>query len=81
LEEFLKLEHLEDHLILEITEGVRIEFRKEWVRDLLALPYDHFGEYFKSNIYPALRDSERQAWHRVAVSNLELQTALAAYNQ
>jgi hypothetical protein len=77
----LKLEHRENHLYLEITEGVTIEFRKEWVKELLALPYDRFGDYFKSNIYPALSDAERQAWHRVAVSNLELQTALAAYNQ
>jgi len=64
---------------LEISDDCTISFQREWIAHLKALPYDQFGEYIKSAIYPALSDKERMIWNRSTISNLNLHQAIIDY--
>jgi hypothetical protein len=74
----LRLERIQNQLILSITDETHITFREEWVEQLRALPYDQYGEFIRSTIYPALSTGERQIWNKATISNLDLQAAILA---
>jgi len=74
----LKLERINDVLMLHIAPELFISFRYEWVEQLRALPYEEFGNFIRDVIYPALSDKERQAWHQSQISNRDLQSAVQA---
>jgi hypothetical protein len=77
---FVKLDRIQDELFLTINADFKITFKTEWVEKLLPLPYDQYGEYIRSNIYPALTDKEKIIWNSTTISNLELQTALQSFS-
>jgi len=64
--------------MLHITPELHISFHDEWVEQLRALPYDQFGEFIRSTIYPALSDKERKLWNKATISNRDLQAAVQA---
>jgi len=63
-EDFLRLERVQDVLVLHITPESCISFRDEWVEQLRALPYSEFGEFIRSTIYPALSAKEQKLWNK-----------------
>jgi len=64
--------------MLRITPELSIPFQYEWVEQLRALPYDQFGEFIRSTIYPALSGKERKLWNKATISNRDLQAAVQA---
>jgi hypothetical protein len=64
--------------MLHITPELSISFHDEWVEALRALPYEQFGEFIRSTIYPALSDKERKLWNKATISNRDLQAAVQA---
>jgi hypothetical protein len=62
--------------MLYITTESCIAFRDEWVELLRTLPYDQFGEYIRSTIYPALSDKDQKLWNRATISNQDLCTTI-----
>lgn len=68
-----------DALSLEISDENKILFRRAWVDQMKSLPYDQFGEYIKSNIYPVLTDNERMLWNRTTISNRDLHQAIQEF--
>jgi hypothetical protein len=56
-----------------------ITFREEWIKQLRILPYEQFGEFIRTNIYPALNDSDKKIWNSSTISNRDLQTAVQAF--
>jgi hypothetical protein len=75
-EEFLKLERVNNVLMLEISADRRVSFRQEWVEQHRALPYDQFGEFIRDTVYPALSAQERKLWNGSKISNRDLQIAI-----
>lgn len=74
----MRLERIHGVLMLHITPELYISFHDEWVVQLRALPYDQFGEFIRSTIYPALSDKERKLWNKATISNRDLQAAVQA---
>lgn len=74
----MRLERIQGVLMLHITPELYISFHDEWVEALRALPYDQFGEFIRSTIYPALSDKERKLWYKATISNRDLQAAVQA---
>ncbi|NLG17863.1 MAG: hypothetical protein GX556_11070 [Fibrobacter sp.] len=72
------LERIQGALMLHITPELCIYFRSEWVEQLRALPYDQFGEFIRSTIYPSLSDKERRLWNKTTINNRDLQAAVQA---
>ena len=72
----MRLERIRDMLVLHIAAGKSIAFRKEWVEQLRALPYEQYGDFLKDTIYPALTEEERKLWHKSQISNRALHAAL-----
>ena len=70
------LERTQDGLMLRITPELSITFQDEWVEQLRARPYDRYGEFIRSTIYPALSDHDRKIWNKTTISNLDLQVAI-----
>ena len=74
-------------MILERTNGSitlvigdsSVAFRPEWVEELRALPYEQFGTFLKSTLYPALSEEEKKIWNRSQISNVDLQAALKEF--
>jgi hypothetical protein len=77
---FVKLDRIQDEIFLTIDTDFKIAFNVEWLEKLLPLPYDQYGEYIRSYIYPALTDKEKIIWNSTTISNLELQMALQAFS-
>jgi len=75
----VKIVRNNDVIQLELGNEEVIVIKREWIDNLKPLPYDKFGDYIKSNIYPALSDKERMIWNRATISNVELQTALQEF--
>jgi len=74
----LKLERIRDVIMLHITPEHCITFREEWIEQLRALPYDQFGEFIRSTVYPALSDNDRKLWNKVTINNRDLHAAVQA---
>lgn len=74
----MRLERIQGVLMLHITPELSISFHDEWVEALRALPYEQFGEFIRSTIYPALSDKERKLWNKATISNRDLQAAVQA---
>jgi hypothetical protein len=74
------LAHIQGELFLTINSDFKITFKPVWVEKHLSLPYDQFGEFIRSNIYPALTDKERIIWSSTTISNVELKAALQAFS-
>jgi hypothetical protein len=72
----MKLERIDGKLLLCIAPQTTITFQESWVEQLRPLPYDQFGEYLRTNIYPALSDHEKKLWFQSNISNIDLQTAI-----
>lgn len=75
----MKIVKKNDEIVLDLGTDDVISMNMEWIDHLSTLPYDQFGVYIKSNIYPALSDKEKMIWNRATISNVELQTALQEY--
>lgn len=76
----MKIVRNNDLIQLELGNEEIIVIKRDWIDNLKSLPYDKFGDYIKSNIYPALTDKERKIWNRATISNVELQTALQDFS-
>ena len=74
----MRLERIQGVLMLHITPELYISFHDEWAEALRALPYDQFGEFIRSTIYPALSDKERKLWNKATINNRALQAAVQA---
>lgn len=72
----MKLERIGDALMLRITSDGYVSFRAEWIEQLRALPYDQYGEYIRTTIYPALSDMERKLWNKATINNRVLREAV-----
>jgi hypothetical protein len=68
----MKLIFKNTDLLLEISENCEISFHREWIMHLRNLPYELYGDYIKSTIYPALSEKDKMTWIRVTISNREL---------
>ena len=75
----MKLERIDGVLMLCIAPETYISFRWSWVEQLRSLPYDQFGEYIRTYIYPALSDLERKLWNKATISNRNLHNAVQAF--
>jgi len=76
----LKLERLDGELILYLDNGSCISFKKAWIDELISLPYDRYGDFIHSNIYPALSVEEKKIWNKSTVNNRDLQTAIQEFS-
>jgi hypothetical protein len=68
----MKLKLKDTELLLEISESCNISFQREWISHLRTLPYEQYGDYIKSTIYPALSEKDKMIWIRSTISNREL---------
>lgn len=75
----MKFDRIQGVLFLEINSDCLITFKDEWVEKLRSLPYDQFGEFIRSTIYPAFNDKEKKIWNKVTISNIDLQAAIQAF--
>jgi hypothetical protein len=75
----MKLMLKETDLLLEIRENCEISFQREWVMHLSTLPYEQYGDYIKSTIYPALSEKDRMTWIRSTISNRDLLLAVQEF--
>ena len=75
----MRLERILNMLILHIDDKKSIVFREEWVEQLRALPCDDYGSFMRDTIYPALSVEDRKVWHKTTISNLDLQSAIQAF--
>ena len=66
-------------LVLHIAAGSAIVLRHEGVEQLRTHPCDDYGTFMRDTIYPALSIEDRKVWHRTAISNLDLQDAIQAF--
>jgi hypothetical protein len=78
-EDPLRLERILNVLILHIDDKKSIVFRKEWIEQLRALTCDDYGMFMRDTIYPALSVDDRKIWHKTTISNLDLQSAIQAF--
>jgi hypothetical protein len=76
----LKLDRVEGELLLDFGDGSRISFKKVWINELQSLQYDRYGDFIRSNIYPALSFEEKKIWNKATVSNRELETAVQEFS-
>jgi len=74
----LRIERIQDVITLHISDESCVSLRKEWVEQLRTLPYEEFGEFIRTSIYPALNDNERKIWNKATISNRDLQSAVQA---
>jgi hypothetical protein len=74
----LKFEYIDGNFMLNLGSGFYVSFQKNWVEQLKTLPYDRFGDFIRSNIYPALSNEEKRIWNKSTISNRDLQAALQA---
>jgi hypothetical protein len=56
-----------------------VKFRQEWVEKLRALSHEHFGDFIRLHIYPALSDQEKKSWNRSQISNKDLYNAIQSF--
>ena len=75
----MKLERIDGVLMLFISPDSYISFLDSWVEQLRSLPYDQFGEYIRTNIYPALSEKERRLWNKSTISNRVLHAAIGEF--
>ena len=75
----MKIDRIQNVLFLIINIDCVITFREEWIMQLRALPYDQFGEFIRTNIYPALNDTDRKIWNSSTISNRDLQAAVQSF--
>jgi hypothetical protein len=75
----VKIDRIQDVPVLIITIDCMITFREEWIKQLRVLPYDKFGEFIRTNIYPALNDTDRKIWNSSTISNRDLQAAVQTF--
>jgi hypothetical protein len=76
---FVKIDRIQDVPFLIISIDCMITFREEWIQQLRILPYEQFGEFIRTNIYPALNDGDRKIWNSSTISNRDLQTAVQTF--
>ncbi len=76
----MKLERIQNVLFLKVAEENSIAFREEWVEQLRNLPPEGYGEFMRDTIYPALSAEDRKVWHKTAMSNLDIQSAVMAFD-
>jgi hypothetical protein len=76
---FLKLVRVNGEITLNLEDGSCISFKKVWIDELMLLPYDHYGDYIRSNIYPALSVEEKKIWNKATVNNRDLQAAIQCF--
>jgi hypothetical protein len=75
----VKIDRIKDVPVLIITIDCMITFKEEWIKQLRVLPYDKFGEFIRTNIYPALNDTDRKIWNSSTISNRDLQAAVQTF--
>jgi len=68
----MKLMLKNNDLLLEISDTCEISFQRDWISHLRTLPYEQFGDYIKSTIYPALSEKDKMTWIRSTISNRDL---------
>jgi hypothetical protein len=66
-------------LIFDLESDRLITFKDEWIERLRSLPYEQYGVYIHSNIYPSLTDKEQKIWKSTTISNIALQEAIQAF--
>ncbi|MDD5673293.1 MAG: hypothetical protein PHC61_03965 [Chitinivibrionales bacterium] len=75
----MKLERINDKLMLHITPKASIAFKEAWVERLSALPVEEYGVFMRDTIYPGLSVQDRKVWHRTQISNQDLFLAVKAF--
>jgi len=75
----VKLNRVHGIPCLIIDDESMITFREEWVQVLRSLPYEQFGDFFHSEVYPTLSDKEKKIWNKTTISNPTLQSAINAF--
>lgn len=75
----MRLIQKDKDVLLEISENCEISFQKEWIIHLRTLPYEQYGDYIKSTIYPALSEKDKMIWIRSTISNRDLLQAVNEY--
>jgi hypothetical protein len=76
----LRLERVVGELLLDLGGGSCISFKEVWINELLSLPYDRYGDFIRSNIYPALSDKDKKIWNKATVNNRELEAAVQEFS-
>lgn len=77
----MKIDRIQNVPFLMINIDCMITFREEWITQLRTLPYDQFGDFIRTNIYPALTDTDKKVWNSSTISNRDLQAAVEAFTR
>jgi hypothetical protein len=77
----VKIDRIQNVPFLMINIDCMITFREEWITQLRTLPYDQFGDFIRTNIYPALNDADRKIWNSSTISNRDLQAAVQTFTR
>ena len=75
----MKLERINDVLMLNLGNGLYISFRDEWVQELKLLSIEQFGDFIRDRIYPTLSDIEKKTWNQSTISNRDLLNAVQVF--
>lgn len=73
------LERIEGLAFLKIDNEISIFFHNEWLVALRPLPYDQYGDFIRSSVYPALSAKERKIWNKFTISNRALHGAIKVF--
>ena len=68
----MTLTRTENAFTLHLTPELTIDFQESWVDYLRLLPFDSYGDYIRSTIYPGLSDTDKRTWNKTTVSNKKL---------